>query len=70
MVVEQKVIGWSVEGAGSLFPDLQSAQDWRNAQIWDGGIGMTPEPEAVYAPVPNCPEVPCGHCEFCSYGQI
>ncbi len=75
MTAERTIVGYSVEGCDSLFlfPDFQSAQDWRSAQIWDGGIGMTPEPEAVYA-APVEPKVEEESCIYCktpkSQGQF
>jgi len=29
------------------FDSHADAMDWRSAQIWDGGIGMTPLPERI-----------------------
>lgn len=51
-------IGWEIPGQNrvyengkrvGLFPTFQAAQDWRSAQIWNGGIGDTPEPVPVYS---------------------
>lgn len=36
---------WTVEGAPSTFETYEAAEQWRSAQIWDGGVGMTPLPE-------------------------
>lgn len=50
----EKFLGWCVEGAPILFPSLEDATAWRQAQIWDGGISMTPMPEPVFAaPAPK-----------------
>ncbi len=39
---------WIVPGSPGTFPTFAEAEQWRSAQIWDGGIGMTPMPEPVY----------------------
>ena len=58
--IMKKYAGWFVEGAPSLFPTLEDATAWRQAQIWDGGIGMAPMPEPVPLAHTHSECVACG----------
>ena len=39
-------------------------------QQWASSGSLIQPIRAVVATTAVCPEVPCGHCEYCSYGQI
>lgn len=43
---QPEVIGYIV--AGNFFDTFEKAQDFRSAQIWDGGVGMLDMPDPVF----------------------